>query len=375
MFCWIVNISLVFFLCLFSARILIPNILLISYKKKLFDLPNERKIHQGVVPRLGGLAFNPAIFFSISLLLGLNFILDKQDILMQEANDIPELLFGFCAGTILYLVGIADDLIGVRYRTKLIIQVLCGIILIAGGVWINNLYGILGIYGLSEWIAYPFTILAIVFIINSINLIDGIDGLASGLSGVALLFYGITYIYLQQWLFAMLAFATLGVLIPFFYYNVFGNVNNERKIFMGDTGSLTIGIILCILSIKIVNQPFPGESFPNPAVLAFAPLIIPCFDVIRVFIHRIHIKKHPFLPDKNHIHHRLLATGMGQRRAMITIISVSLLFTSCNIVLSQYVNVTVLLLINIIAWMVSNIWLKTRIKQRKLKPSITSNDQ
>lgn len=374
MYYWIINIGLVFFLCIFFAGILIPNILLIAFRKKLFDLPDERKIHHGMIPRLGGLAFNPAIFFSISLLLGLDFILGEPDILMQQGSNVPELLFGFCASTILYLVGIADDLIGVRYRTKFIIQILCGVILIAGGVWINNLYGICGFYGLSEWIGYPLTILVIVFVINSINLIDGIDGLASGLSGAALLFYGLIYIYLEQWLFAMLAFAALGALIPFFYYNVFGNVNHGKKIFMGDTGSLTIGIILCILSIKILNQPVDSAASFNPAVLAFAPLIIPCFDVMRVFISRIRMKKHPFMPDKSHIHHKLLAAGICQRAAMIIIISVSLIFTLYNIILSQYVDVSLLLIINIILWMLGNMWLAFKIKRRELKLSIVETD-
>lgn len=371
---WITNISLAFILCIVFARVLIPNILLIAFRKKLFDLPDERKIHHGVVPRLGGIAFIPSIFFSIALLLGMDLILGKQNILMEETDDVPGLLFGFCACTILYLVGIADDLIGVRYRTKFIFQILCGIILIAGGVWIDNLHGILGIYQLPEAIAYPLTVLVFVFIINSINLIDGIDGLASALSGVALLFYGLTYIYLCQWLFAMLAFAALGVLIPFFYYNVFGCTGHGRKIFMGDAGSLTIGIILCILSIKMLNETGDSPFFLNQAALAFAPLIIPCFDVIRVFFNRIHMNRHPFMPDKNHIHHKLLAIGMRQRTAMGTIVSVSLLFSLCNIMLSQYININLLLIMDIVVWTSANMWLTARIKQRKIKPAATGND-
>lgn len=371
---WITNIILVFIFCVAFVWVLIPKILLISHKKKLFDLPDERKIHHGMVPRLGGLAFNPAIFLSISLVVGIDLTLGEQSTLVQETDNVPELLLGFCACTMLYLVGIADDLIGVRYRAKFTIQVLCAIILIVGGVWINDLYGILGIYGLSEWVAYPFTILVIVFIINSINLIDGIDGLASGLSGVALFFYGVIYIYLHQWLFAMLAFATLGVLIPFFYYNVFGNANHGRKIFMGDTGSLTLGVILCVLSIKILNHPGNTASLPNPAALAFAPLIIPCFDVIRVFIHRIRMKRHPFKPDKNHIHHKLLALGMCQRRAMMMIVSVSLLLTLFNMVLSKYININLLLVIDVIIWTLTNIWLIIRLKRQNPKIATISNN-
>ena len=103
--------------------------------------------------------------------------------------------------------------------------------LIAGGVYINNLYGILGIHAVPLWLGYPLTILIVVFIINAINLIDGIDGLASGLCSVACLFYGLTFFMLHQHVYAILAFATLGVLVPFFYYNVFGNAEHGRKIF------------------------------------------------------------------------------------------------------------------------------------------------
>lgn len=334
----------------------------------MFDPFDKRKVHDGTVSRLGGAAFNPAIFFSISLLLGVDLISGEQDLLLKEANNTPELLFGFCVCMIMYLTGIVDDLIGVRCRSKFIIQIVCGIILIAGGTWINDLFGIAGIYRLPQWIAYPLTVLIIVLITNAINLIDGIDGLASGVSGVALLLYGSTCIYLRHWFFAMLAFATLGVLIPFFYYNVFGG-SKGRKIFMGDTGSLTLGIILCILSIEIIKESGRAASLPNPIILAFSPLIVPCFDLIRVFIYRIRIKKSPFMPDKNHIHHRLLTIGMSQRAAMITIVSASLLFTTCNIVLSEYININLLLLADVFVWVMADIGLTFGTGRRKQKQS------
>jgi UDP-N-acetylmuramyl pentapeptide phosphotransferase/UDP-N-acetylglucosamine-1-phosphate transferase len=148
------------------------------------------------------------------------------------------------------LTGITDDLIGVRYRQKFVIQILCACFFSIAELWINDLYGLLGIYAIPNWIGIPFTILTIVFITNAINLIDGIDGLASGLSSVALLVFGLLFIEKGLWMYSMLAFSTLGVLVPFFYYNVFGNAERARKIFMGDTGSLTLGYILSFLAIK-----------------------------------------------------------------------------------------------------------------------------
>ena len=116
------------------------------------------------------------------------------------------------------------------------------------------------------------------------------------------------FFMLHQYVYAMLAFATLGVLVPFFYYNVFGNAKHGRKIFMGDTGSLTIGMMLCFLSLKLTMCGLDDNTGNvHPMVLAFSPLLVPCCDVVRVYLHRVRNGKNPFLPDKNHIHHKLLA--------------------------------------------------------------------
>lgn len=198
---------------------------------------------------------------------------------------------------------------------------------------------------------------------NAINLIDGIDGLASGLSSVALLSYGYSFFLSQQYGFAMFAIATFGVLVPFFYYNVFGNAEKGKKIFMGDTGSLTIGIIISILAIKLYNSHETYIDNYDPFALAFSPLIIPCFDVVRVFIHRTRLKMNPFKPDKSHIHHKLLAIGMKQRPAMVTIVSFAIVFTFGNLFLTKYININ-LLLIDVLIWTIANIWLSQQIKKK-----------
>ena len=366
---WILNICLIFVLCAFFAGILIPKILLISFRKKLFDIPDERKIHKSVGPRLGGIAFTPVILFSTVLLLGVSLLFNKIIFLLEFGNNACTLSFGFCAILTLYLIGMADDLIGIQYRAKFVFQILCAFMLIAGGLWINNLYGFLGIYALPKGLGYPFSVLVIVFITNAINLIDGIDGLASGLSSIALLSYGVTFFILHQYIYSMISFATVGVLVPFFYYNVFGNAERGRKIFMGDTGSLTIGIILSFLSIRLfLSEPGGTQlSEVSPIVLAFSPLIIPCFDVIRVFFHRIRNNKNPFIPDKNHIHHKLLAIGMSQHIAMITILIGALLFTVFNIFASIYLNINFLMLLDLSICIGVNMWLSKKIAKRKSK--------
>lgn len=362
---WSVNCLLIFLCCVICAGVVIPQILLIAFRKRLFDVPDERKIHQCVVPRLGGIAFKPVVFFSFFLLLGANLLLGYQEIEQEIYNNIQSLSFGYCAILLLYLSGMADDLVGIRYRAKFVIQIVCGLMLITSGIGINNFHGILGIYEIPVWIGYPLTILLTVFIINAINLIDGIDGLASGLSSIACLFFGITFFLLQEYLYALLAFATLGVLLPFFYYNVFGNPEKHRKIFMGDTGSLTVGMMLCFFSIKLVSDVPEPNGMSNPMVFAFSPLLIPCCDVVRVYLHRVRNGKNPFLPDKNHIHHKLLAVGMHQRVAMMTIVSISVVFTLFNILLSYYVDINWIFICDGVIWITANVWLSRCIRRKR----------
>lgn len=362
---WLVNCISVFLLCIFCAGIVIPQILLIAFRKKLFDVPDERKIHRGVVPRLGGIAFKPVILFSFVLLFGVNQLLEYPEMQIEIGQNALALSFGYCAILLLYLTGMADDLIGIRYKAKFIVQILCGIMLIAGGFWIGDFHGLFGIHQLPEYLAYPLTLVLIVFVINAINLIDGIDGLASGLCSIACLSYGIFFFLFGHYLFAMLSFATLGVLIPFFYYNVFGNPDKQKKIFMGDTGSLTMGLILCVLSIRMVSCVPEDSCGMNAMVLAFSPLLVPGCDVVRVYFHRVRNGRNPFLPDKNHIHHKLLAIGMRLHTSMITILSVSTAFILLNILLSQWMNVNLVLVCDVLLWTVANIWLSQRIRVRK----------
>ena len=166
---WIVNILSVFFLCVFFAGIVIPQILLIAFRRRLFDEPDERKIHQCVVPRLGGMAFKPVVFFSFVLLLAVNVSTGHDELLKEIGAEALPLAYAFCAIIMLYLVGIADDLIGVRYRAKFFIQIVCGIMLVAGGVELSDLHGMLFIHSMPSWISIPLTVFVTVFIINAIN--------------------------------------------------------------------------------------------------------------------------------------------------------------------------------------------------------------
>lgn len=349
--------------------ILIPRILLISYRKKLFDMPCERKIHQSAVPRLGGMAFMPAIVLSLSIVIGFNILLKKDEPLTVNhigSRQSVQMCFGLCSLMIMYLIGLADDLIGVKYRAKFVAQILAASLIVASGLTINNLGGFLGIHELPYMAAGTLTVIVIVLLINAINLIDGIDGLASGLSAIAMAFYAFVCYAGDSNIYFMIALASLGTLIPFYYYNVFGNQKVGKKIFMGDTGALTSGVILSILAIEISNLPDNSmAAFADPLVVGFSPLVIPALDVIRVFFRRIRNGHSPFEPDRAHIHHKFLDLGMRQHTAMLTIIVISAGTIALNIFLSTVISSFFILSIDIILWIAFNLAIDRKLKSRR----------
>jgi len=356
----------VFLVSLLLAGIIIPQILLIAFRKNLFDEIDERKIHKGRVPRLGGIAFMPSMVFSVACVCGAYSFAGIGGEVVPD--DMLRFCFGVCALMIMYLVGMADDLIGVRYSAKFVTQIMASGFLTVSGLTIGNLHGFLGVYEIPLWVSVPLSMLVVVFVTNSINLIDGIDGLASGLSSIAMLFYGWVLMCCGETAYALVAFGTLGALIQFYYYNVFGNSKVGKKIFMGDTGALTTGIIICFLSLHLCNVDVAAHGFDcDPLVMAFAPLIIPCFDVVRVYFRRIRCHANPFLPDKTHIHHKLLAIGLHQRVAMVGILIASIAFTAINYWLSALINSALLLSIDILVFVAVNIWLSAAIKRKELR--------
>lgn len=338
------------------ARIIIPKITVISKRKKLFDMPDERKLHTDTIPRLGGVSFFPVVIFSMAFSIAMRYVLDYPIASVEAEHILLEFLFLLCGLTLLYLVGIADDLVEVQYRKKILIQILSALFLPLSGVYINNFYGILGIYMIPAYIGVPLTLFLVVFITNAINLIDGIDGLASSLCSVALLTLGFLFYKQDLWAYSMLAFAVLGVLVPFFYYNVFGRSEKSTKIFMGDTGSLTLGFLLSFLSIKYAMYSANITVYSDGAILiSFSVLMIPMFDVVRVILVRMRTGKNIFQPDRNHLHHKFLAMGLSHRKTMILILIWACAFAICNIVLLPYVNINILFIGDIVIWTMMNV--------------------
>lgn len=351
------------------GRIIIPNVLIISMRKRLFDVPDERKVHKRPVPRLGGVTFFPVILFSLCVFTALRLVLGRGPQEREAETLMSEFLFLMGGLTLLYIIGIGDDLVGVRYRRKFLVQIVSAAMFPLAGLYINNFYGLFGIYLIPAAVGIPLTMLLVVFITNAINLIDGIDGLASGLSMVALLVFGVLFVHFQMWSYAMLAFVTVGVIIPFFSYNVFGNADMGRKIFMGDTGSLTLGFILSFFVIKysMYEPDMLLRVKSSPVLVSFSVLMVPCLDVVRVVLRRARNRRPLFMPDKTHIHHKFLEMGFSPRKAMVTIQLMSACFCAFTITAIQYMNNTLVFVIDVVAWTLLHLWFNQVIKKRRMK--------
>ncbi|MBD5358690.1 MAG: undecaprenyl/decaprenyl-phosphate alpha-N-acetylglucosaminyl 1-phosphate transferase [Bacteroides sp.] len=363
---WITNDIISFLTALVLVGFLIPQILVISFRKNLFDKVDARKVHKGVVPRLGGVAFFPAILFSMALVAGINLRAPFENDLDQFVVSAVPICYMICAVLLMFLIGITDDLVGARYKVKLAIQILSSLLIIASGMTIDNFQCFLWLHELplvGVWIVTSFVV---VYVVNAVNLIDGIDGLASGLCGLAFIFYAVIFYLGGNYLYSILCSASLGALVPFFYYNVFGSIKKQKKIFMGDTGALTTGMILAFCFIAMLHvdtSSAPVEC--NSLVIAISPLVIPCFDVVRVSLHRVRQHRNPFLPDKSHIHHKLLALGLTQHSALCLIVAFAIVFILLNMLLSPYMNPTVILCLDVVVWTSVNIALTRAIKARE----------
>lgn len=296
-----------------------------------------------MIPRLGGIIFLPVAVLSLVLLLVASIVSGQDELPDAVRAEETPLAYAGWALAIAYIVGVMDDLKGIRYYAKFLVQTCCGVLMAMGGVLLSDLHGLLWIHSIPVGLAFPLSVFAIVSIVNAINLIDGIDGLASGLCLFAFVYYIVAFMTLQRYVYAMLSLAMVGILACFYYYNVYGCTRPDRRIFMGDTGSMTLGIMISFFGIQIANTPDMALPNDNPLVWAFSPLLVPCLDMVRVFLTRLYHGTNPCLPDRNHIHHLLMDRGMGQHRAMALILSLSVMLTVFNILLSHVVNPTALL--------------------------------
>lgn len=291
------------FLTAFALTYLvIPSIIFVAHFKHLFDEPGERHSHTEKTPSLGGIGIFVGMVFSVTLWTPVTAFGDLQYIL--------------CAFVIIFLIGAKDDIIPMPPYKKIIGQALAaGIVVFKSGIFISSFYGVFGVQELSPLISFLFSLFTILVIINAFNLIDGINGLSGSIGTLITILFGTWFLLIEHLALAILAFSTAGALVAFLRYNV-----TPAKIFMGDTGSLLLGMVCSILVIEFIeiSKLLPlGDPYKFSAVpaLAVGVLIIPLFDTLRVFLIRIMRGRSPLQPDRNHIHHLLIDYGLSHMQA------------------------------------------------------------
>ena len=354
----------VFLISASFVAVVLPAIVRTANRMNLFDTQDERKVHKGNVPRLGGVSFLPSILFTLMMVIAAMSIHSPVTMFFKY-GPITEVMLAISGCVVLYLVGLVDDVLGVSYKQKFVLQILASLLICISGLWIKNLYGLFGIHALHPVFGISLTIVVIVLIINSINLIDGIDGLASGLCIIGTAGYAALFFLFDMNINMLVAASVLGILIVFYVYNTLGTPG-VTKIFMGDTGSLTIGYLIAFFAIKVTNIDREVSFIDQEGaffVYAASVVLIPVMDVFRVFFARVRDGKGPFFPDKRHIHHKLLALGFNMRQTRYIIFFFSIFFVILNVCIYVLLgwNINVLVFIDAVVWITLNITISRRV--------------
>ena len=328
------NIIFSFITAFVITYVAIPKVMFFAEKLRLFDEAGIRASHKGSVPIFGGIAIFSGIIFSLLFWA-----------------DIENIQFILVSILIVFFVGVIDDLLVLSPTKKIVGQIISVLILVfLQELQIDNMHGVLGIYELPDWVSVLFTIFVVIVITNGFNLIDGVDGLAGGIGIIASFAFGIIALFMSdipgQGDMAIIAFTLMGALLGFLKYNF-----HPAKIFMGDTGSLVVGIILSVLAINSIRYGLVTDTIKLPnkgPLLAIVILAIPLFDSLRVFVARIIKGRHPLSPGRGHIHHALLNLGFGHKYT-----SLALYFFSLVLILFSYfllelnINMSILILAGI----------------------------
>ncbi len=330
-----------FLISLFCGLSIIPKIVDFCRKRNLYDQPDARKRHKTLIPRLGGVCFLPCMSISFMVaVLALYFIEGKT-----AGISLPSVCLAIGV-MVVYVVGVIDDVVGVEANKKLVVQIASACFIPLSGLYINNLYGFLGIGEIPCYVGVPLTVFLVVYIDNAMNLVDGIDGLCSGLSIIALAGFALMFAEIEFWVSCVMIAGLIGVLLSYSYFNIFGK---RHKIFMGDSGSLTLGFLLSVFLLKLsMNNPQIAYYDGHRMIMAASFLVVPCFDVVRVVMVRMRQRKPLFAPDRNHIHHKLVDAGCPPRAALCIILGLSLCFVALNGLLTHFdVSVNWILLLDI----------------------------
>lgn len=324
----ILVLSLCFFGSLIGTYFVIPKIIGVAKYNHLMDNPNVRSSHTSLVPRLGGVSFYMSFIFGMYLLRSYN----SGDITIAMIAGI----------SVLFIIGLKDDLTILTPKTKLIAQFISSLLIMVNPDFqVQTLNNFLGIGDVSVYITFPLAIFFMLYLINSFNLIDGIDGLASTIAIISFFSFGVLFFFVERYFYLGICLIGLGSLFSFLSYNL---SKKENKIFMGDTGSMILGYIIAILSMRILSYKMERLSYlpldtKNLFLLVIAILFVPLFDTGRIFLVRMLKGKSPFQADRNHIHHLLIDYyKISHRRASFYIGGCNLIYIALFYYLSTKYN-------------------------------------
>ncbi len=314
-----------------------PALIKVAVLKRLIDSPTEeRKIHKRSVPTIGGIIIFAGTLFAYSLWFTVDDII-YYDKIYQSVTEFKLII---ATSLILFFVGVKDDIIGTAPVKKLFAHIVVALILVLmGNIRITSLHGIFGVYDIPFWGSVFLSIFTYVVVVNSFNLIDGVDGLAAGVGFLSCCAFGAWFVSAHEFPYAALSFSLGGALLGFLIFNF-----SPAKIFMGDSGSLVIGMFVCVLAIKMIEYPIQElNSFwvhVSKPVFAVAALIYPLLDTLRVFIIRAVKGQSPFQADRSHLHHKLIDCKFGHVKTVIIIYTFTLITIGFSLLSYFIQNVT-----------------------------------
>lgn len=318
-----------------------PNIIRISHHFRWYDRPGNRKIHTVLVPRLGGVGIFSSFFITIIVAPLVWHLMTGVQVINFIDWKYLSIFFGFF---IIYLLGLIDDFWNLKAIFKFGIQVLAASVVVFSGFVVSSI-SIPYVGTLELWyFSYPLTILWIVGITNAINLVDGMDGLGAGIAGFAALSMGIISMIQQEMAGGIMAFALFGALLGFLRYNF-----PPAKIFMGDSGSLFLGFALAVFPLFGISE----EGSLSTLLIPITILLVPIIDTLAAIIRRLRKRTSIATPDKEHIHHKLLSLGLGEKKILAVIYSVCAylsVIAITSIVLPNIFPKAINVFIIIVAW-------------------------
>lgn len=303
------------------ALVLTPLVKKMAFRIGAIDVPNARKVHSRIMPRLGGLAIYAS--FTLVVLLLMAFIPDNL-MMASNRNLVGALLTG---GTVIVLLGALDDRFDLSAKLKLLVQIGAACIVVFGFDIKMNIVNIpfgTAMQPIGEWIGIPLTIFWIVGVTNAINLIDGLDGLAAGVSAIAIASVMGMGVIMGNGTVVMLSIVLLGSILGFLVFNF-----HPAKIFMGDSGALFLGFSLAMLSMLGFKQ-ITLLSFVTPLLIIGVPLSDTFFAIVRRWVNRRPLMK----ADKGHLHHCLQQLGFSHRKTVLIIYGIATFFGACAILQS-----------------------------------------